>query len=149
MNHMAGRVAVAAILFGCLPSMALSQVERPRAREVGLEIGIFEPGRLNAITDVEGVKVGHRTIISPPNVLTGITAILPHSDNLYSSRVPAAIHVGNGFGKLLGVTQVRELGEIETPILLTCTLCVWQAADAMVEWMLQQRGMDEVVLRRQ
>ena len=99
MNHMAGRVAVAAILFGCLPNMALSQVERPRAREVGLEIGIFEPGRLNAITDVEGVKVGHRTIISPPNVLTGITAILPHSDNLYSSRVPAAIHVGNGFGK--------------------------------------------------
>ena len=144
MNHMAGRVAVAAILFGCLPNMALSQAERPRAREVGLEIGIFEPGRLNAITDVEGVKVGHRTIISPPNVLTGITAILPHSDNLYSSRVPAAIHVGNGFGKLLGVTQVRELGEIETPILLTCTLCVWQAADAMVEWMLQQRGMDEV-----
>ena len=119
-------------------------MERPRARDVGLEIGIFEPGRFNAITDVEGVKVGHRTIISPPNVRTGVTAILPHSDNLYSSRVPAAIHVGNGFGKLLGVTQVRELGELETPILLTCTLCVWQAADAMVEWMLQQSGMGEV-----
>ena len=121
---MAGRVLAAAMLSGCLPNLALSQVERPRARDVGLEIGIFEPGRLNAITDVEGVRVGHRTIILPPNVRTGVTAILPHSDNVYSSRVPAAIHVGNGFGKLLGVTQVRELGELETPILLTCTLCV-------------------------
>lgn len=144
MSHIAVRVLVVAILSSCLPNLAFCQMERPRARDVGLEIGIFEPGRFNAITDVEGVKVGHRTIISPPNVRTGVTAILPHSDNLYSSRVPAAIHVGNGFGKLLGVTQVRELGELETPILLTCTLCVWQAADAMVEWMLQQSGMGEV-----
>jgi len=144
MSHIAVRVLVVAILSSCLPNLAFCQMERPRARDVGLEIGIFEPGRFNAITDVEGVKVGHRTIISPPNVRTGVTAILPHSDNLYSSRVPAAIHVGNGFGKLLGVTQVRELGELETPILLTCTLCVWQAADAMVEWMLQQNGMGEV-----
>ena len=77
-------------------------------------------------------------------VRTGVTAILPHDGNPYLDRVPAAIHVGNGFGKLLGVTQVRELGEIETPILLTCTLCVWRAADAMVEWMLEQEGMEEV-----
>ena len=139
-----GQVLMAAILSGCLPNLALSQMERPRARDVGLEIGIFEPGRFNAITDVEGVKVGHTTIIAPPNVRTGITAILPHGDNLYSSRVPAAIYVGNGFGKLMGVTQVQELGELETPILLTCTLCVWRAADAMVEWMLRQSGMDEV-----
>ena len=144
MSHMAGRVLVAAILSGFLPNLALGQVERPRARDIGLGIGIFEPGRLNAITDVEGVKVGHTTIIAPPNVRTGVTAILPHGDNLYSSRVPAAIYVGNGFGKLMGVTQVQELGELETPILLTCTLCVWRAADAMVEWMLRQSGMGEV-----
>lgn len=107
-------------------------------------VGIFEPGEYNAITDVAGVRVGHATVIDPPNVRTGVTAIIPHGGNPYLSRVPAAIHVGNGFGKLLGVTQVRELGEIETPILLTCTLCVWKAADAMVEWMLGREGMENV-----
>ena len=75
---------------------------------------------------------------------TGVSAIFPHGGNLYRERVPAALHVGNGFGKLLGVTQLRELGELETPILLTCTLCVWKAADAMVEWALQQPGMEQV-----
>jgi D-aminopeptidase len=118
--------------------------ERPRAREAGVVVGVFQPGENNAITDVRGVLVGHTTIIDPPDVRTGITAILPHGGNPYLSRVPAAIHVGNGFGKLLGVTQVRELGEIETPILLTCTLCVWKAADAMVEWMLARDGMANV-----
>jgi D-aminopeptidase len=118
--------------------------ERPRAREAGVVVGVFQPGENNAITDVRGVLVGHTTVIDPPDVRTGITAILPHGGNPYLSRVPAAIHVGNGFGKLLGVTQVRELGEIETPILLTCTLCVWKAADAMVEWMLARDGMANV-----
>ncbi|MDH3222428.1 MAG: P1 family peptidase, partial [Gemmatimonadota bacterium] len=117
---------------------------RPRARDLGIEVGIFPPGPHNAITDVEGVLVGHTTLVRGDDVRTGITAIRPHGGNLYRSRVPAAIHVGNGFGKLLGVTQVRELGELETPILLTCTLCVWKAADAMTAWALRQEGMDEV-----
>jgi D-aminopeptidase len=118
--------------------------ERPRARDIGLAVGVFEPGEWNAITDVAGVRVGHATVIEGESVRTGITAILPHGDNAYQSRAPAAIHVGNGYGKLLGVTQVRELGEIETPVLLTCTLCVWKAADAMVEWLLEQPGMGGV-----
>ena len=118
--------------------------ERPRARDVGIRVGVFQPGTHNAITDVDGVRVGHATVVEGDRVRTGVTAILPHPGNPYMSRVPAAIHVGNGFGKLLGVTQVRELGELETPILLTCTLCVWKAADAMVEWMLARDGMQNV-----
>ncbi len=121
-----------------------SAQERPRARDIGLEVGIFPTGTYNAITDVEGVRVGHATVSDGERVQTGVTAILPHGGNPYLSRVPAAIHVGNGYGKLLGVTQVRELGELETPILLTCTLCVWKAADAMVEWMLARDGMERV-----
>jgi D-aminopeptidase len=115
--------------------------ERPRARDLGIAPGIFRPGTHNAITDVAGVRVGHATVIEGDSVRTGVTAILAHDGNAFLDRVPAALHVGNGFGKLLGVTQLRELGEIETPILLTCTLCVWKAADAMVEWMLAQPGM--------
>jgi D-aminopeptidase len=93
---------------------------------------------------VPGVRVGQVTIQDGERVNTGVTAILPHGGDLFRSRVPAAIHVGNGFGKLVGITQVRELGELETPILLTCTLCVWQAADAMVTWLLEQDGMGGV-----
>ncbi|HET7620662.1 MAG TPA: P1 family peptidase [Gemmatimonadaceae bacterium] len=115
-----------------------------RAREIGVAPGIFRTGKLNAITDVKGVRVGQTTIIRGDSVRTGVTAILPHPGNVFLDRVPAAIYVGNGFGKLLGVTQVQELGEIETPILLTCTLCVWKAADAMVGWMLEQPGMEDV-----
>ncbi len=127
------------------PSFAMSQsTERPRARDVGVEIGIFPPGPLNAITDVEGVLVGQVTVVEGDRIRTGVTAIRPHPGNVFQERVPAAIHVGNGFGKLLGVTQVRELGELETPILLTCTLCVWKAADAMVEWLLAREGMEGV-----
>jgi len=99
---------------------------------------------LNAITDVAGLLVGQVTVDEADSVRTGITAIRPHSGNLFLERVPAAIVVGNGFGKLLGSTQVNELGELETPILLTCTLCVWKAADAVVEWMLGQQGMQHV-----
>ena len=122
-------------------SLASAQQSRPRARDIGLVVGILEPGQANAITDVAGVRVGQVTVIEGDSVRTGVTAILPHSGNLFLERVPAALHVANGFGKLLGVTQLRELGELETPILLTCTLCVWKAADAMVEWMLRQPGM--------
>jgi len=117
---------------------------RARARELGVAPGIFRPGRHNAITDVAGVRVGQVTVVEGETVRTGVTAILPHGGNPFLDRVPAALHVGNGFGKLLGVTQLRELGELETPILLTCTLCVWKAADAMVEWMLQRPGMERV-----
>lgn len=136
--------ALLAILVA-LPVPAMTQeVERPRARDLGIEVGVFDPGAHNAITDVRGVRVGHATVVEEPDVRTGVTAILPHGGSAYHSRVPAAIHVGNGYGKLLGVTQVRELGELETPILLTCTLCVWKAADAMVEWMLSQEDMQDV-----
>lgn len=118
--------------------------QRARARELGVAPGVFSPGRHNAITDVAGVAVGQVTLIEGENVRTGVTAILPHGGNLYRERVPAALHVGNGFGKLLGVTQLRELGELETPILLTCTLCVWKAADAMVAALLEAPEMQQV-----
>ncbi len=122
-----------------------AQTQTPvRARALGVAPGIFAPGPDNAITDVHGVLVGQTTVDDGDSVHTGITAILPHAGNMFQQRVPAAIVVGNGFGKLLGVTQVDELGEIETPILLTCTLCVWRAADAMVAWMLAQPGMQRV-----
>ncbi len=123
---------------------ASQEPDRPRARDLGIAVGIFEPGRHNAITDVEGILVGHATVIEGDDIRTGVTAIRPHGGNLYFDRVPAAMHVGNGFGKLLGVTQVGELGELEMPILLTCTLCVWKAADAMVEWALEMEGMERV-----
>ncbi len=121
-----------------------SPTERPRAREAGVIVGSLPTGPLNAITDVAGVRVGHTTVVEDDAVHTGVTAILPHGGNVFLERVPAAIYVGNGFGKLIGVTQVRELGELETPILLTGTLSVWKAADAMVSWLLAQPGMEEV-----
>lgn len=118
--------------------------QRPRARDLGIVPGVLRPGPLNAITDVSGVLVGQTTIVQGDSVRTGVTAVVPHKGNLFFDRVPAAIHVGNGFGKLIGVTQLTELGELETPILLTCTLCVWKAADAMVAYLLEQPGMAEV-----
>lgn len=141
-----------AAAFLLLPGSALDaqqpsspQVQpRARARELGVAPGVFAPGPRNAITDVAGVAVGQVTLIDGDRVRTGITAILPHAGNTYQSRVPAALHVGNGFGKFAGSTQLAELGELETPILLTCTLCVWKAADAMAAWMLEQPGMENV-----
>lgn len=119
------------------PLLAQPQTgERPRAREIGVAPGILPTGPLNTITDVAGVRVGHATVRSGATLRTGVTAILPHGGNLFEEKVPAAIHVGNGFGKLMGITQVRELGELETPILLTCTLCVPRAADALIGWVL-------------
>jgi D-aminopeptidase len=125
-----------------LTTQALAQ--RARARDLGVKPGVFAPGRLNAITDVAGVRVGQTTVVQGDNVRTGVTAILPHGGNVFTDRVPAALHVGNGFGKITGATQLRELGELETPLVLTCTLCVWKAADAMVDWMLGQPGMANV-----
>jgi D-aminopeptidase len=127
------------------PTPISAQQSRPRARDIGLVVGILDPGPQNAITDIAGIRVGQVTVVEGDSVRTGVTAIIPHQGNLFRERVPAALSVANGFGKLLGVTQLRELGELETPILLTCTLCVWKAADAMVDWMLRQPGMQGVV----
>ncbi|MBA3890358.1 MAG: P1 family peptidase [Gemmatimonadaceae bacterium] len=140
------RLLITLFLLAAVPAGLAAQdtPTRPRAREIGIAPGIFTPGPMNGITDVRGVRVGQVTLVKGDSIRTGITAILPHGGNLYRDRVPAAVHVGNGFGKLLGVTQVRELGELETPVLLTCTLCVWRAADAMVEWLLDQPDMQQV-----
>src|SRR5688500_4135217 len=137
-------VLATCIALGLFQSVAVRAQPRPRARELGVAPGIFPPGALNGITDVAGVLVGQVTVVQGDSVRTGITAILPHSGNLFLQRVPAAIVVGNGFGKLLGSTQVNELGELETPILLTCTLCVWKVADALVKSMLRLPGMENV-----
>ena len=136
---------VASLSFALLFTMATTaHGQRARARDLGVKPGVFPTGRNNAITDVVGVRVGHATLVQGDSVRTGVTAILPHEGNLFLDRVPAALHVGNGFGKLLGATQLAELGELESPILLTCTLCVWNAADALVGWMLEQPGMENV-----
>lgn len=125
-------------------SQSVVAEERPRARDLGIVVGTFEPGPLNAITDVAGVKVGQATVVRGDNVRTGVTVIFPHTGDLFASRVPAAAVVGNGFGKFVGTTQVNELGELETPIALTCTLCVWRVAETMAEWMLQRPTMKAV-----
>jgi len=118
--------------------------DRPRAREAGVIVGILQPGALNSITDVEGVAIGHATVIKGDNVRTGVTAILPHTGNLFREKVPAAVFIGNAFGKLAGSTQVNELGEIETPILLTSTLSVPRVADAVIDYMLALPGNEDV-----
>lgn len=117
---------------------------RPRAREAGIKVGILPVGPLNAITDVGGVMIGHTTIIRGDSIRTGVTAVLPHNGNLFREKVPGAIFVGNGFGKLTGYTQVSELGEIETPILLTSTLSVPRVADALLDYMLAFPGNEDV-----
>lgn len=131
------------LMLGASTCFAQMEEPRPRAREAGLVVGVFATGQLNAITDVDGVRVGHSTVIEGDDIRTGVTAIIPAHGNLYTDPVPAWIHVGNGYGKLIGETQVREFGEIETPILLTCTLCVWSAANALKEWTYEQPGMGE------
>ena len=122
-------------------SMAPAQpAEGPRLRDLGVELGMFPPGRYNAITDVADVLVGQVSLVRGDSVRTGVTAILPHGGNLFQEKVPAAVFVGNGFGKLVGTTQVMELGQIETPILLTNTLSVWDVADGIVDFMLSLPG---------
>jgi len=117
---------------------------RQRARELGIKIGILPTGELNAITDVAGVLVGHTTLNRGDNIRTGVTAVLPHNGNIFREKVPGAVFVGNGFGKLAGSTQVDELGEIETPILLTSTLNVPRVADALLDYMLALPGNEDV-----
>ena len=142
---MSRQVLFSLFLIGLMTAEAFTQTDdnRPRAREIGLVVGIFETGSLNAITDVNGVRVGHSTVIRSEDIRTGVTAIIPAPGNLYTNPIPAWIHVGNGYCNLIGETQVRECGEIETPILLTCTLCVWSAANALKEWVYLQPGMGE------
>lgn len=132
------------VALAAVSSPLVAQTPRARARDLGIAPGIFSPGVANAITDVAGVRVGHATLVIGDSVRTGVTAILPHGGNLFFDRVPAAVHIGNAFGKLVGSSQVEELGELETPILLTCTLCVWRAADALVDELLAQPGMERV-----
>jgi D-aminopeptidase len=132
------------IILSLMVTETFAQNDRPRARELGIAPGIFQPGDYNAITDVSGVRVGQTTVWEGDSIRTGVTVILPHDGNIFRERVPAAMYVANGFGKLLGITQVQELGELETPIALTCTLCVWRVADAMVEYLLAQKGMEGV-----
>lgn len=117
---------------------------RQRLRALGIVPGILPPGPLNAITDVADVRVGHITLIEGDDIRTGVTAILPHPGNLYQEKVPAGLAVGNGYGKLMGSTQLRELGELETPIVLTNTLAVPRAADALLDWTLRQPGNEAV-----
>src|SRR6516162_3080771 len=145
---MANKLLVAAAIL-LVSSTAFAQSTnskaRPRASDLGLKVGILPTGPLNAITDVVGVEVGHTTIMRGDDIRTGVTAVLPHSGNLYREKVPAAIFVGNGFGKLAGSTQVDEMGEIETPILLTSTTSVPRVADALISYMLALPGNEDVV----
>lgn len=136
---------IVAIGFAILLTQAsLAQEKRPRVRDLGLKIGVLATGENNAITDVAGVAVGQTTVIRGDDIRTGVTAIIPHSSNLFQEKVPGAVYVGNGFGKLAGSTQVNELGEIETPILLTSTLSVPRTADFLLDYMLGLRGNENV-----
>ena len=138
------KLLLSSIIIASLMSTSGNAQNRPRARELGITVGILPTGELNAITDVPGVLVGHTTLVRGDNIRTGVTAILPHGGNLFQEKVPGAVFVGNGFGKLAGSTQVNELGEIETPILLTSTLSVPRVADFLMDYMLALPGNDKV-----
>ena len=137
---LSGTVALLALL----PVVAAGEEPRPRARDLGVAPGVFPPGAVNAITDVPGVRVGHATIVEGDDVRTGATAVLPHGGDLFRDKVAGAVFVGNAFGKLAGSTQVEELGSIESPIILTNTLAVGTAVDAVVGYTLERPGNDDV-----
>jgi D-aminopeptidase len=132
-----------AVVLGAATVVA-QDAARPRARDLGIAPGVFEPGALNAITDVAGVRVGHATLIEGDHVRTGVTVIVPHAGNVFQDKVPGAVFVGNAFGKLAGSTQVDELGTIETPIALTSTLSVGAAVEGLVRWTIDQAGNEKV-----
>ncbi|PWE17827.1 aminopeptidase [Marinicauda salina] len=135
---------IAALIGGVLLMASTPADAQVRARDIGVAPGVLEPGSLNAITDVAGVRVGHVTLIEPPAIRTGVTAILPHGGDLYADKVPAGVVVGNGYGKLMGSSQIAELGEIETPILLTNTMAVPRAADGILDWTLARPGHEDI-----
>ena len=140
---------LAAVVFtfalACGAAQETISQKRPRTSDLGLRVGILPMGSLNAITDVAGVKVGHITISRGDNIRTGVTAVVPHSGNLYREKVPGAAFVSNGFGKLTGSTQVEEMGDIEAPILLTSTTSVPRVADALTTYVLNQPGNQDVL----
>ncbi len=138
------RVLLSTLLYLVWFATALQGQERPTARDLGIVVGILPTGAFNAITDVPGVLVGQRTITEGDSINTGVTAILPHGGNVFRRKVPAAVVIGNAFGKLAGSTQVQELGELESPIVLTCTLCVPRAADAVLTYLLSLPGNENV-----
>lgn len=142
MNYFS-KILICVILSLSLIDILHSQ-DRQRVRDLGIAPGILTPGPLNAITDVDGVTVGHQTLLNGESTRTGVTAILPHSGNLFRDRVPAAVYVGNGFGKALGFTQVQELGELETPIALTNTLSIFDVAKGVADYVLNQPGNENV-----
>lgn len=137
-------VAVIASASATTQTKMPKEATRPRAREAGVVVGVLPTGALNAITDVAGVRVGHTTLVRGDNIRTGVTAVVPHAGNLFREKVPGAVFIGNAFGKLAGSTQVNELGEIETPIVLTSTLGVPRAADAVLDYMLALPGNEDV-----
>jgi D-aminopeptidase len=132
------------LLLALISLVSSASSQRPRLREFGIKTGALPPGPLNAITDVAGVKVGQVTITERPDIRTGVTAVLPHGGNIFQEKVPAAVSVANGFGKLTGTTQVEELGTLETPVVLTNTLSVPTAADALIDYVLSLPGNEEV-----
>ena len=141
MKHL---VYIILVLSNVLQQPVYSQEARARARDIGIEVGVMETGKLNSITDVPGVMVGHTTLIRGDSIRTGVTAILPHSGNIFQKKVPASIVVFNAFGKLAGYTQVKELGNIETPVILTNTLSVPVAVNALIKYTLNQKGNENV-----
>ena len=144
MLNIAGMQKLFFLLLFCGISNFLQAQDSRRARDLGLKIGVLPAGKFNAITDVSGVKVGQTTLMSGENIRTGVTAILPHGGNLFQSKVPAAIFVGNGFGKLSGSTQIAELGTLESPVILTNTLNVAEGIQGVIEYTLSQKGNEQV-----
>ena len=124
--------------------ISLTAYSQNTLRDYGIKVGVMKTGKYNAITDVPGVKVGHLTLIEGDSIRTGVTAIVPHDGNIFRKKVPAAIFVGNGFGKLAGYTQVKELGNIETPVILTNTMSVAPALDALITYTLAQPGNENI-----
>lgn len=135
------KILIIVLLFLFIIQIAYSQ---HRIRDLGVEIGVLSTGKLNAITDVAGIKVGHSTLINGDSIRTGVTAVIPHSGNVFQEKVPAAVYIGNGFGKLSGSTQINELGNLETPIILTNTLSVATAMNAVIRYTLDMKGNEEV-----
>jgi len=143
-RRIAETVASVVLVVVAMGPAGSAQATRPRARDLGIAPGVLAPGALNAITDVAGVRVGHTTLLQGDSIRTGVTAVLPHAGNLFQDKVAGAVFVGNAFGKLAGSTQIDELGTIETPIVLTNTLAVGVAIDAVVAWTLAQPGNADV-----
>jgi len=142
--NIAGMQKLFFLLLFCGISNFLQAQDSKRSRDLGLNIGVLPAGKFNAITDVSGVKVGQTTLISGENIRTGVTAIIPHGGNLFQSKVPAAVFVGNGFGKLSGSTQIAELGTLESPVILTNTLNVAEGIQGVIEYTLSQKGNEQV-----